>query len=60
MKEVSQHIASETRILALLSAQTNRMRIELAKLRNDVANAQRDLDKIFPGFRAPGSLGLIA
>jgi diguanylate cyclase (GGDEF)-like protein len=50
MAEINSQIASETRILALLTAQTDRMRIELAKLRNDVANAQRDLDKVQSGF----------
>jgi diguanylate cyclase (GGDEF)-like protein len=52
MTEIAQKIASETRILALLTAQTERMRIELAKLRNDVADAQRDLDKVQLGFIA--------
>jgi len=50
MVEINSQIASESRILALLTAQTERMRIELAKLRSDVANAQRDLDKIQLGF----------
>lgn len=50
MGELNPQIASETRILALLTAQTDRMRTELAKLRNDVANAQRDLDKVQSGF----------
>lgn len=52
MLEINQKIASETRILALLTAQTDRMRIELAKLRNDVVNAQCDLDKVQLGFIA--------
>lgn len=50
MVENNLRIASETRILALLNAQTDRMRIELAKLRSDVSNAQRDLDKVQIGF----------
>jgi len=52
MTELAQKIASETRMLALLTAQTDKMRIELIKVRNDVAEAQRDLDKIQLGFIA--------
>jgi diguanylate cyclase (GGDEF)-like protein len=50
VSKIAQKIASETRILALLTAQTDKMQIELAKLRNDVSNAQRDLDKVQLGF----------
>ena len=50
MNELDQNIASETRILALLTAQADRMRVELTKLRNDVSDAQRDLDKVHLGF----------
>jgi len=50
MTDTHTHIASETRILALLTAQANRMRVELAKLHNDVINAQQDLDKVQQGF----------
>ena len=50
MLEIRLKIASETRILALLNAQTDSMRIELAKLRSDVSNAQSDLDKVQLGF----------
>ena len=50
MTELAQSIASETRILALITAQTDKMRTELAKLRNDVFNAQCDLDKVNLGF----------
>lgn len=52
MTDVNPQIASETRMLALLTAQRDRMRIELVKLRNDVAKAQRDLDKLQAGFLA--------
>lgn len=52
MTEIEQKIVSETRILALLTAQADRMRIELAKLRNDVVDAQRDLDRVQLGFIA--------
>ena len=50
MAEISPQIMSETRMLALLTAQTARMRAELVKLRNDVAEAQRDLEKVQLGF----------
>ena len=50
MAEISPQIASETRMLALLTAQTARMRAELVKLRNDVAEAQRDLERVQLGF----------
>ena len=52
MTDSNPQIASETRMLALLTAQTDRMRIELVKLRNDVAEAQRDLDRLQSGFLA--------
>jgi len=52
MTDVNLQIASETRILALLIAQADRMRIELTKLRQEVANARRDLDRVQLGFMA--------
>jgi diguanylate cyclase (GGDEF)-like protein len=52
MTDINLQIASETRMLALLTAQADRMRIELARLRRDVAEAQRDLDKVQSGFFA--------
>jgi diguanylate cyclase (GGDEF)-like protein len=52
MAEISLQIASESRMLALLTAQTARTRAELVKLRNDVDEAQRDLEKVQLGFIA--------
>jgi len=51
MEKNNPQIASEARVLALLTAQADRMRIELVKLRNDVAEAQRDLDRVQLGFK---------
>ena len=52
MTEINPKIASETRTVALLSAQADRLRTELVKLRADVVDAQRDLDKVQLGFIA--------
>lgn len=52
MIEINPKIASETRTIALLSAQADRLRAELVKLRADVVAAQRDLDRVQLGFIA--------
>jgi diguanylate cyclase len=52
MVEINPQIASETRTIALLYAQSDRLRAELIKLRADVVEAQRDLDRVQLGFIA--------
>lgn len=50
MHDLDAKIASKTRRLALLTAQEERVRAQLLKLRNDLAHAQRDLDRVQQGF----------
>lgn len=52
MMEINPKIASETRTIAILCAQSERLRAELIKLRADVVKAQQDLDKVQLGFIA--------
>lgn len=52
MFDLDVKIASKTRQLALLMAQTERMRIELLHMRNNLVQARRDLDKAQQGFLA--------
>ncbi|RYZ84900.1 MAG: hypothetical protein EOO68_31025, partial [Moraxellaceae bacterium] len=50
MFDLEAKVASKMRKLALLTAQVDRVRAELLRLRNELAHAQRDLDKVQQGF----------
>lgn len=52
MHDIDAQIASKTRTLALLAAQTDRMRVELLRMRKELAIAKRDLDKVQVEFLA--------
>lgn len=52
MLEIDIQIATQTRTLALLTAQTNRVRAELLRLRGELIQGRRDLKKVQEGFLA--------